>query len=66
MSDTVAEFPKSSLRQDPDSEDSVSLIVETALPMPFARKLLIFVVGPLAAIALLLAAGWAIRALFGF
>jgi hypothetical protein len=60
LSDTVSDFSPPP-GHDADSEDSVSVVVESPPPMSYLRPLLAFVVAPLVLVALLLAAATLLR-----
>jgi hypothetical protein len=63
LSDTVSDFPRPTVRPDADSEESVSVIVESP-PMSFFRPLLVFIVAPLLLVAAMVAAAWLLRVIF--
>ena len=61
LRDTVADFPKLPARPEADSDESLSVVVETPPAIPLIRPLVLFIAAPLAAIALASFIAWLVK-----
>jgi serine/threonine protein kinase len=64
LNETARDFPSPWQQREPDSEDSMSVDIETMQPMSLLKPLLIYIVAPVALIALLAAVAWLLKMLF--
>jgi serine/threonine protein kinase len=63
LRDTVSDFPKLPTRPEADSDESLSVVVETPAAIPLVRPLVLFIAAPLALVALMTFVAWLVKML---